>query len=358
MYPLRQNVALDVLFFAHDVNGDAVLGKINGDWTKNISKDGGAFGTMTVTITERAGGWYHLPISTAHSDTLGILTIYLVAGGVKQVNLQMRVHSRLTDESVDVSTWGGDAVNPLIGGRVDADAQVVSDKVGYELTGAEEDAIVDKVWNEAAAGHVTAGTFGKRLDVDSSTLATAAAVAALPTAAVNADAVWDEARAGHVAGGSFGEGVASVQGNVTGSAASVTGAVGSVTGSVGSVTGAVGSVTGGVGGSVTGSVGSIGAGGITAASFAAGAITAAVIASGAIDGDALAADAVDKIFDEVQDGSITARQALMIMLAGFDKVTGGGTTTIVHKNAAGTKDRITMTVDTDGNRSAVVFDLS
>lgn len=38
-------------------------------------------------------------------------------------------------------------------------------------------------------------------------------------------------------------GVASVQGNVTGSVASVTGAVGSVTGAVGSVTGAVGSVT-------------------------------------------------------------------------------------------------------------------
>lgn len=38
-----------------------------------------------------------------------------------------------------------------------------------------------------------------------------------------ADGVWDEARAGHVAVGSFGEGVASVQGNVTGSVGSVTG---------------------------------------------------------------------------------------------------------------------------------------
>lgn len=46
-----------------------------------------------------------------------------------------------------------------------------------------------------------------------------------PTAATIADAVWDEARSGHVGAGSFGEGVASVQGNVTGSVASVTGAV-------------------------------------------------------------------------------------------------------------------------------------
>lgn len=60
----------------------------------------------------------------------------------------------------------------------------------------------------------------------------AAAIAALVEMTVGAtaqaaiaDTVWDEARAGHVAAGSFGEGVASVQGNVTGSVASVTNAV-------------------------------------------------------------------------------------------------------------------------------------
>lgn len=74
------------------------------------------------------------------------------------------------------------------------------------------------------------------------------------------DGVWDEARSAHTDAGSFGQGVASVQGNVTGSVGSVSGAVGSVTGnvggnvtgSVGSVTGAVGSVTGNVGGTVNG----------------------------------------------------------------------------------------------------------
>lgn len=60
------------------------------------------------------------------------------------------------------------------------------------------------------------------------------------TAAAIADAVWDELRAGHTNAGSFGEGVASVQGGVTGAVGSVTGNVGgNVVGSVGSVTGAV-----------------------------------------------------------------------------------------------------------------------
>lgn len=96
----------------------------------------------------------------------------------------------------------------------------------------------------------------------------AALISALndPTAAVTAAAVWNALRAAHVAGGSFGQGVASVQGNVTGSVASVTGAVGSVTAGV-----------------------LVAVGGIGATAFAANAITAA----------ALAQDAAQEIADEI-----------------------------------------------------------
>lgn len=50
-----------------------------------------------------------------------------------------------------------------------------------------------------------------------------------PTAATIADAVWDEARSGHTTAGSFGQGVASVQGDVTGN---VDGSTASVTAGV------------------------------------------------------------------------------------------------------------------------------
>ena len=108
---------------------------------------------------------------------------------------------------------------------------------------------------------------------------------AADTAADIADAVWDEARAGHVTAGSFGEGVASVQGSVTGSVASVTATVSANavqisgdtaaadnaeaffdgTGYAGtnnvipSVTTVTGNVNGNVGGNVTGSIGSLAA---------------------------------------------------------------------------------------------------
>ena len=91
MYPVYISAALNVPIFAFDSNGDAVLGLVNGDWTKRISKDGGAFAAMVVTITELEGGWYSVPITALHTDTIGVLSMYFTAAGVKQVNLQYRV---------------------------------------------------------------------------------------------------------------------------------------------------------------------------------------------------------------------------------------------------------------------------
>ena len=49
-----------------------------------------------------------------------------------------------------------------------------SSRVDAVLTTAERDDIVDRVWDEAAASHVTAGTLGKRLDADATSRAAAA----------------------------------------------------------------------------------------------------------------------------------------------------------------------------------------
>lgn len=99
--------------------------------------------------------------------------------------------------------------------------------------------------------------------------------------------------------------------------------------------------------------------GVNVVSHTAGAITAAAIATGAIDADALAADAVDEIWDEVMEGTTTARQ----MQRGFasallSELSGAATTTVVCRDIGDTKDRITATVDADGNRSAITLDLT
>ena len=72
---------------------------------------------------------------------------------------------------------------------------------------------------------------------------------------------------------------------------------------------------------------------------------------------ALTAAAVDAILDDAIEGSLTLRQALRIILAAAaGKLSGAATTTVVVRDQADTKNRISATVDADGNRSAVTVD--
>lgn len=68
---------------------------------------------------------------------------------------------------------------------------------------------------------------------------------------------------------------------------------------------------------------------------------------------------VNDIFTGTIEGSINLQEALMLMLAFVaGEATGGGTTTVNFRNQADTKNRISYTVDEDGNRTAVTLDLT
>lgn len=149
---------------------------------------------------------------------------------------------------------------------------------------------------------------------------------------------------------------------------------------VANVTGTVASVTGNVGGNVVGSVGSVV--GLTAANLDVAVSTrlatagytapdntsiAAILVDTAEIGAAgagltavgLSAAAVDAVWDEVVDGSTTARQSVRLANAALGgKASGLETTAAVYRDLADTKDRITATVDADGNRTAVTRDLT
>jgi hypothetical protein len=159
-----------------------------------------------------------------------------------------------------------------------------------------------------ATGGITTGSFAAGA-INAAAIATdaiGAAELAADAVAEIADAIWDEARAGHVTGGSFGEGVASVQGNVTGSVASVA------------------------------------TGGIAATSFAAGAIDAAAIAANAIGSAELDATAGVEIADALLDrdmatgtdtGSSTVRTVRQALRALRNKVgIAAGTLTVTKED--------------------------
>ena len=118
-------VAINVPVFVQDSSGNAVTGKVNGDFTKRISKGGGAFGAMTVTLTEMENGWYLLPVSASHSDTLLKLSVTLIVAGAINTNLEFMVRTPTWDE---VLTGGTHNITNSAGRRLRA----IQENAGYE----------------------------------------------------------------------------------------------------------------------------------------------------------------------------------------------------------------------------------
>lgn len=99
--------------------------------------------------------------------------------------------------------------------------------------------------------------------------------------------------------------------------------------------------------------------GDTAATLADTGTDGVVVAAASKTGYQLSATGVDDILDEVYEGTTTLRQFLRLAASAlWGKLSGGATTTIAIRDEADTKDRITATVDADGNRSTVTLDKS
>lgn len=76
-------------------------------------------------------------------------------------------------------------------------------------------------------------------------------------------------------------------------------------------------------------------------------------------GVSLSSAGIDGILDEVVEGSYTFRQFLRLfasVLAG--KTSGGGTASLTFRDTGDSKNRITATVDTSGNRVTISLDLT
>jgi hypothetical protein len=92
---------------------------------------------------------------------------------------------------------------------------------------------------------------------------------------------------------------------------------------------------------------------------------AMTLANDAVSAAALKTDAVAEIAAGIMDlangveTSLTPRQAMRLLVAASaGKLSGAATTTIVIRDTADAKDRITATVDSDGNRTAITTDLT
>ncbi len=182
-----------------------------------------------------------------------------------------------------------------------------NDKSGYALSAAG----VDSIWDEAQAGHATAGTFGKYLDAQVSLIS---------------------------GGGGSSDWTATEKENIR----YRLGVDGTATAPVANTPN-----LGDVG--IT-QVGADKVWGTTSRTITGGTVTTNTDKTGY----ALSTAGVDAILDDTVEGSLTMRQMVRIMASALaGKAAGGGTTTITFTGLDGTTTRITATVDANGNRSAV-----
>ena len=68
-------------------------------------------------------------------------------------------------------------------------------------------------------------------------------------------------------------------------------------------------------------------------------------------------ETADAVHDEVVESTLTLRQIVRVMLAVLaGKASGGGTDTVTFRDYADGKNRVTATVTTDGDRTAITLD--
>ena len=80
MRVLKQSQPANVMVFMAD-SSDHVTGKTGLTLSVEISKDGGAFASISPTVTERGNGWYSLALTEADTDTVGDLVVRCTATG-------------------------------------------------------------------------------------------------------------------------------------------------------------------------------------------------------------------------------------------------------------------------------------
>lgn len=91
-------------------SSDHVTGLTGATLTLTLSKDGGAFGSVSPTVTERGDGWYSIALTAGNTDTLGDFVLHITASGADPIDLREQVFASLPGDSVTVSSLGANSI--------------------------------------------------------------------------------------------------------------------------------------------------------------------------------------------------------------------------------------------------------
>ena len=72
-------------------SADHITGLTGATLTITLSKNGGAFGSISPTVTERGTGFYNVALSATDTDTLGDLALHITAASADPTDLLSEV---------------------------------------------------------------------------------------------------------------------------------------------------------------------------------------------------------------------------------------------------------------------------
>jgi hypothetical protein len=125
MREITQNAAYNEMVFMSD-SADPLSGKTGLTLTITLSKNGGAFASVTPTVTERGNGWYSLAFTSSDTDTLGDFALHIEATGAEDTDTLSQVKPAVQD--ANTVEWNGTAVADLYS----ADIQFTRDQANTQ----------------------------------------------------------------------------------------------------------------------------------------------------------------------------------------------------------------------------------
>lgn len=100
---LKQSTARNRAILMID-SSDSKTGKTGLTLTISLSKNGGAFATITPSVTELSNGWYNLAFTTSHTDTLGDFALHISGTGADDTDILDQVFVDAPVTSTQVAT--------------------------------------------------------------------------------------------------------------------------------------------------------------------------------------------------------------------------------------------------------------
>ncbi len=148
---------------ATNIDVDQIVASVSGAVGSVTGAVGSVTAGVTVTTNNDKTG-YGLSAAAVQAVWDALTTALTTVGSIGKLlvdNVNAAISSRSSHSAADV--WAA-ATRTLTAFGFGVTVTTNNDKTGYALTTAEEDAIVDKAWDELIAGHLGAGSTGAKLN--------------------------------------------------------------------------------------------------------------------------------------------------------------------------------------------------